>query len=75
MTGGKGFKNHNMMIHREVETQLHAFLTSALNASEWSVSHPGYFIPGERTPATHCLGGQVNSRSFVDPQRRKYFIC
>jgi hypothetical protein len=45
-----------MMIHREEETHLHAFSTSALNASEWSVSHPGYFIPGERTPATNCLG-------------------
>jgi len=26
-----------MMLHREVETKLHAFSTSALNASEWSV--------------------------------------
>jgi len=62
-----------MMIHREVETKLHAFSTSPLNSSEWSVSHPGHFIPGERTPATYCLGEQVNQRSFVDTERRKYF--
>jgi len=45
------------MSRRKVETKLHAFSTSALNASEWSGSHPGHFIPGERTPATCCLGG------------------
>jgi len=63
------------MTHKEAVTKLHAFSTSPLNASEWPVSHPGHFIPGERTLATHCLGGHVNQRSFVDTHRRKYFNC
>ena len=31
-----------------IEVQLHAFLTSPTDATEWSVSHPGSFTPGER---------------------------
>jgi len=29
---------------------------SDLDAREWSVSHPGCFIPMERAPGTHCVG-------------------
>jgi steroid 5-alpha reductase family enzyme len=32
---------------------LHAFLTSALDGSEWSASFHGHFTPGERNPNTH----------------------
>jgi hypothetical protein len=30
-----------------VEVQLHSFLTSALDGSEWSASQPGRFPPGK----------------------------
>jgi len=39
-----------------VEVQLHAFLTSALDGGEWSVSGPGRFIRRERAPDTHWIG-------------------
>jgi hypothetical protein len=32
---------------------LHAFLTSTLDAGEWSTSRPGRFTAGERAPVTH----------------------
>jgi hypothetical protein len=36
-----------MKIYGEVEVQLHAFLTSALDGSEWLTSLPPYFISRE----------------------------
>jgi hypothetical protein len=37
-----------------------AFLTSALDVSEWSGSRPGRFSSGERAPSTHWVGGWVD---------------
>jgi len=34
-------------------------LTSALDEGEWSASHPGHFIPRERAPSIHWIGGWV----------------
>jgi len=48
------------MTYGGVEVQLHTFLTSALGGGEWSVLHPGYFIPGERAPGTHWVGPRAN---------------
>jgi hypothetical protein len=42
-----------MKAYEEVDVQIHIFLTSALDGGEWSASHPGRFIPGERAPGTH----------------------
>jgi hypothetical protein len=39
------------------------FLTLTLDGSEWSVSCPGHFTPGERTPGTHWIGGWVDPRA------------
>jgi len=36
-----------------VEVYLYAFLTSALNGGEWSVSCLGRFTPKKKAPATH----------------------
>jgi len=38
-----------------MEVQLHAFLTSALDRSDWSTSHPGRFTLGGRTPVSFGL--------------------
>jgi len=32
---------------------------AALDGGERSASHPGHFIPGERTPSSHWIGGWV----------------
>jgi hypothetical protein len=33
------------------------FLTLALDGGEWSISRLCRFIPGERAPGTHFIGG------------------
>jgi len=43
----------------EVEVYLHAFLISTVVRGEWLSSCPGHFIPRERVPAIHWLGGWV----------------
>jgi hypothetical protein len=50
----------------EVELQLHGFLISALDGSEWSDSRPGRFIPRENVPDTHWIGGWVVPRADLD---------
>jgi hypothetical protein len=42
------------------------FLTSALVGGKWSASRPGRFTPGERTPSTNWIGGQVGPRASLD---------
>jgi hypothetical protein len=37
-----------------------------LNGSEWSASRPGRFIPRERVPGSHWLGGWVGPRAVLD---------
>jgi hypothetical protein len=34
--------------------------TSALDGGEWSASRSFCFIPEERAPSNHCIGGWVN---------------
>jgi hypothetical protein len=34
-------------------------LTSALDADEWSASHPGRFTPGEGAPSAHVTHGTI----------------
>jgi hypothetical protein len=46
-------------------------LTSALDGGEWSVSRPGRFIPRERAPGTHCIGGWVDPRAVLDAVVKK----
>jgi hypothetical protein len=42
-------KNYAMKIYWEVDIQLHAFLTSALDGHEWSASAPATSFP-EKEP-------------------------
>jgi hypothetical protein len=41
-------KYHAVKTYGEVKVHLHAFVTSALDRGEWSVSHHCSFAPGER---------------------------
>jgi hypothetical protein len=49
-----------------MEVQNHAFLTSELDGGEWSTSRTGRFIPRERAPGTHWIGGWVGPRAVLD---------
>jgi hypothetical protein len=42
------------------------FLDLGTSWGEWSVSCPGRFIPGERAPGAHFVGGWVNPRAGLD---------
>jgi hypothetical protein len=41
-------------------------LATALDKGEWSASRPGRFIPRERAPLTHWIGGWVGPRAVLD---------
>jgi hypothetical protein len=60
-----------------VEVWLHAFLTLALDGSEWSTSHPTCFTSMERAPNTHSLGRWVGPRDGLDimAKKRKSLPC
>jgi len=45
----------------EVNVQMYAFLTSALDGGEWSASRASRFTPG-----THWIGGWVGPRGVLD---------
>jgi hypothetical protein len=49
-------------------------MTSALLGGEWSASRPGLFIPGERGPGTHCMGGWMDSRAVLDDMEKRTFL-
>jgi hypothetical protein len=36
------------------------------SGGEWSASRPGRFIPRERAPGTHSIGGWVGPRAVLD---------
>jgi hypothetical protein len=50
----------------EVEVYIHLFLKCVLNAYEWSFSHPGCFLPRERSPGIHSVGCWVGPRANLD---------
>jgi len=49
-----------------VEVRLHAFLISALDGREWSVSRPGRFTHGVTDTGVHWEGGWVGCRAGLD---------
>jgi len=55
-----------MKMYGRVEVQHHAFLTLALDRSEYSASHPDHFIPKERAPGTYQREGWVGLRAGLD---------
>jgi hypothetical protein len=58
----------------EVDVQIQIFLTSALAGVEWSASHPGRFILGERSPGTHWIGGWVDTKAGLDDVEKRKLL-
>jgi hypothetical protein len=59
-----------------VEVYLHAFLTSALDGSEWSAWRPDRSSSGKIVPNTDWIGSWVGPRGNVDSVRKKnLFPC
>jgi hypothetical protein len=50
------------------------FLTLALVRGEWLASCPCHFIPGERVPGTHWVGGWVDPRADLDNMEKWTFL-
>jgi hypothetical protein len=48
--------------------------TSALHRGKWSASRPGCFIPKERAPGTHWIGGWVGPRAVLDVVLKKKIL-
>jgi len=64
-------KHHAMNTYGGVEVQLHAFLNSVQDGSDWSVSRPGRFLPGERAFRTHWVGGWVDPKTGLEAVTKK----
>jgi len=57
------YEYHAMSTYWEgVETEIHSFLTSALDGGEWSGSRTGRFTPGKINIGTHWIGGWLGPR-------------
>jgi hypothetical protein len=63
--------NLSVKAFRGVGVELHAFLTSALDGSEWSASCPGGFTPGKGSPGIHFIEGWVGPRAGLDTAMAK----
>jgi hypothetical protein len=50
------------------------FFALALDGTEWSVSRPGRFTPGERTPSILYIGGWMDPQSVQTRQLRDKFL-
>jgi hypothetical protein len=50
------------------------FLTSTLDGSEWSASHPGRFTTWEGAPDIHSIGGCVGPRAGLDDFEKRKFL-
>jgi len=60
-----------MKTYGGVEKQLRTFLTSALNAGDWSATRPGRFTAGERTAGIHWLGSRIGRRTGLDAEVKR----
>jgi len=55
-----------MKTYMGVESQLHAFLNSALDGGEWLISRSGSFTLGARIADTNWIGGWMGPRVDLD---------
>jgi hypothetical protein len=51
------------------------FLTSALDRSERSASHPDRFIPWKVASGTHCIGGWLDPRAGLHAVEKIEISC
>jgi hypothetical protein len=63
-----------MKTYGTVEVYLHAFLTSALDGGEKSVSRPDLFTSGERARDTNRIGSWVGLRAGLDAEANRKII-
>jgi hypothetical protein len=63
-----------MKAYGKVDIYTQVFLTSALVGGECSPSRSCRFIPGERAPGTHWIGGWVDSSVGLDDVEEKKFL-
>jgi hypothetical protein len=68
-------KHHTIKTYRGVEVQLHAFLTSALDAGEWWSSGTGRFTPGKGAHGSHWIGPWVGSGTGLDAVTKRKYPC
>jgi hypothetical protein len=71
VTSNQSLRHANLWV---VDGETHAFLTSVLVGSEWSVSRPCRFIPGERATGTHWIGDCVGPRAGEDDMQNWRFL-
>jgi len=64
-----------MKAYEGVEIQLHSFLISALNGSEWSASRPGSTTSRERAPDIHWIGGLAGPTAVLDAVTKRKNPC
>jgi hypothetical protein len=62
-------------VYGGVEVLLHAFLTSALDGSEWSASCLGHFIPSGKGLGTHWIEDWVGLRAGTDAVEKRKDPC
>jgi hypothetical protein len=63
-----------MKAYGGVDVYIYISLTSALPGGEWSASRPCRFIPGERTPGIHWIGGWVEPRADLGDLEKSKFL-
>jgi hypothetical protein len=57
-----------------VDVWIHIFLTWTLVGDDWWASRHGIFIPEERAPCTHGIGGLVDPRAGLDDVEKRKFL-
>jgi hypothetical protein len=57
-----------------MEVYLQAYLTSAPDGDNWSISRPGRLASAERAPCTHWTGGSVGSRASNETGGNKHLL-
>jgi hypothetical protein len=62
-----------MKVYGRVEVMLHASLAMALDANEWSASHPDCFTLG-KAPGTHWIGW-MGPRAGLDAVEKRKMSC
>jgi hypothetical protein len=63
-----------MKTYGGVDVYIQVLLTLALVGGECSASLTGRFIPGERAPGTHWIGGWVGPRVSLDDMVKRKFL-